>query len=235
VLHITSNIDEVIAELTAAANEIESGLVPSVNKPTIYLDDLKDSAKRILDGLTEGDVEKAAVPVMVDGIIGFIASGDMVFELAASTSEENGGLSDIGPGDLGPDRLGDLKGDIASWVAAEKEKTARDKYKSTRYGHTPGEMHSVDKITARVMATLKHDPQAWLNPDHPDSGLLAYLRQKNPAALDKALGLTGLMPSRIQELVTAVLDFWQTRMGVAVVDVAMEQIDKALDAKRQAT
>jgi hypothetical protein len=226
VLSISSNLDQVIAELNATANDLESGLVKAVCNPKIYLADLKSSARSILDGLTT-DGEKASVPVMVENIIGFVTSGGMSFQMTIGSGE--GSIAEIEPGDVDLSRMAGLESDIRDWVTAEKEKTEKDFYKGGR-GRAPGEAHSVDKITGRVIATMQHKPQAWFGSKSSD-GLLAHLKEQNPTGLDEALGLTALAPSRITVLVTAVLDFWEQRMGVRIVEVANAEIEKAFAKK----
>jgi hypothetical protein len=121
------------------------------------------------------------------------------------------------PGDVGFDRMKPLMDDIEAWVEEFKRKDMGGRDKGLDNA----------EIADRIVGTMQHDPGAWFASDNP-KGLLAYLKEHNPAALEQIFGLTSLSGGRTSQLLEAVLDAWVEVIGPRLQEASMEQINAAL-------
>ncbi len=125
--------------------------------------------------------------------------------------------------------------DIVSWVATNKLKTERDRYKggSIRSPHGVGDPQSDNTIAQRILAVINQGGHSFFTTGTSGQGM------ENPLGLGQWLvarhpeifGNTSLtnMPESITDALKAVLEFWYLEMDVTVGARMMSEIDKAIN------
>ncbi len=222
-LRINHNIGEVLRWLDKVEDRLQTKTMPATLQPRFYLPDLQRVTRQVLGVILETPEEREQIEPLSNAIVSWAPLWGMEFSLTASAD-----LAALNPGDIEPEQLALMAPEIAAW--AEEYKRLDSRRAADAAVLKDGDW---GKMAKHLIAVIREDPAAWTKHlaelrDQP--GLLQYLWQENPEGFAKAFGAAGagISPERLSNALVAVLDAWETLLGVRLVKQAAVEVNKAL-------